>query len=329
MNKNTEKEKKIKVKDYVYNFDEEKIKEYREIINDVIEERNKYLKRAINAKYDSLYDYNSLKCDFLKHDIIDLHFLILNLFNKYGFVELFKDMEEYESKILENFTEEQLAVNNTNKNLENLKNRIGLIYYLYENKKNKNITTKDVNKLTKLVNMIMDITNLLNKYFEFYPFYFKSMLKNKDIKKDIMQNLYFESARVSGLQDIFYNLYFKKLLGNDFKFELNRKLRENKKLITDFHENIKTYLIDVYEFLNSNVKDLYDILKKGNENINLIKNETEKIEKSFREHVYLKDNEYARLLNANKLPGEYEDVVPYLKNRFFKDVGMNFDEIFN
>lgn len=227
-------------------------------------------------------------------------------------------MEEYKKKILENVKEEELAVNNKNKDLENLKNRIGLIYYLYENKKNNNITIKDVNKITRLVNEIMDITEFLMTYFAFYAIYLKGVLKNRDVRE------------IFGFQDIqtlFENHVYKNLLGDDFYLKI--KQIEQRKLITNFHENVKTYLIDVYELLNFNVREIYDLLKKGNENINLIENETEKIEEAFRKHVYLKDNAYARLLDANKSSGKYTNIPNELKELFFYDVGMNFDEIFN
>ncbi len=137
MDKKTEKEKKIKVKDYVYNFDDEKIKEFKKLSNGWNEDRKKYLNEVVkrfDVDTDS-YFYHSEKWKFLEDDIMNLHFLILDLFKHYGFSELFKDMEEYKKKILENVKEEEIAVNNKNKDLENLKNRIGLIYYLYENKK--------------------------------------------------------------------------------------------------------------------------------------------------------------------------------------------------
>ncbi len=321
MNKDTKKEKKIKIKGYVYNFDDEKIKEYEKIKNDWFEDRKNFLNETAKKKGSGLYLYNSKRCRFLEEDIMNLHFLILDLFKHYGFGELFKYMEEYEDRILENLKEEELAVDNTNKNknLENLRNRIGLIiYYLYETRKNNNnITIKDVNKLTELVNEIMDITEFLNKYLDFYSIYLKGLLENKDVR---------EIFGYGSIQDLFKLFYYENLLGGNFE----TKMREKKKLITDFHENFKRFLINnVYELLNYKVSELYDILKKGNEKINLIENEPEKIEEAFRKHVYLKDNKYSRLLDANKSPGKYEDVIFYLKDNFFEKTGMNLDEIFN
>ncbi len=168
------------------------------------------------------------------------------------------------------------------------------ILFIWKQKNNK-ITKKDVNKITRLVNEIMDITKFLISYFCCYDFYKYGVLKNKKV----WQIKDFEE--VKGLFEAFF---YRKFLGN--AFYLKTKQIEQRKLITNFHENVKTYLIDVYELLNFNVREIYDLLKKGNENINLIENETEKIEETFRKHVYLKDNEYARLLDANKSSEKYE-----------------------
>ncbi len=163
----------------------------------------------------------------------------------------------------------------------------------------------------------MDITEFLIKYFYFYDFYKYGVLKNIKVKQ------LNDFEEIKGLFEAFF---YKNLLGDDFYLKI--KQIEQRKLITNFHENVKTYLIDVYELLNFNVREIYDLLKKGNENINLIENEPEKIEEAFRKHVYLKDNAYARLLDANKSSGKYTNIPNELKELFFYDVGIKFDEIF-
>ena len=88
MYKKTEKEKKIKIKDYVYNFDDEKIREYKKIKNDWNEGRKNFLNEIVerfDVDTDS-YFYYSEKWKFLEDDIIKLQFLILDLFKYYGFL---------------------------------------------------------------------------------------------------------------------------------------------------------------------------------------------------------------------------------------------------
>ena len=110
---------------------------------------------------------------------------------------------------------------------------------------------------------------------------------------------------------------------------IHRYLLDNLNQIT-FRKNIYNFLqglysncIDLNELIIEQIHDLYKILKKGNENINLIKTMNEKIHETFKKHVFLKDVKMQRLFGADEISWKYVDITSDLK----KDLAINLERI--
>ena len=186
--------------------------------------------------------------------------------------------------------EEIPPIDENNKDINDLRNRIGLIFYLYDNNQSKDIKKEDVNNMSKLYNEILDAREFLNIYY-----YFKKYIRHRRFTKEpngkriiiphkkTKEYLERDDYNRKKAQELLFKFINDNYLENDEIFKEDK----SKQRFLQFYKSF-------YEVLFSNIinktDQLYSILGKGNEKINLIKTKTPEIEKAFRTHLYAKGN---------------------------------------